>query len=607
MATTSKRKLAAEQTGKLRIGDDWNAINIIALSQSNPLKAVAEFVENSIDARAKHITIIRGRSRGQSYLKIVDDGDGVPLGDNGRPNFKYVATHICDSIKRQMNAEGRRSIQGEFGIGLLSFWTVGESLALVSAGSDGKVYQMRMAKGAPSYSVSAIRRLLPGPGTELTIQPLLPGIRNFSGEKLQWYLSSELRDRIRQSGVEIRIVDRQARAEYRVEPRAFSGQLLHHLPTLVTSHGDAYIELYLTEPSAENQVGLYRSGTRVLERLTDIDSLQRPPWTTGYLQGVIDAPFLHLTPGSRMGVVYDEQLAAFFESLAELEAALDDVIRQQQHAAEEKSNQDTLRAIQRAFREALLVLPEEEYDWFEAYGVGGLRRKRSGSAHSGMPLPVESGDVPGTILTESESGDGQREFFEYAGPLHSVRIAPASCTMPVNTSRQLRAIARDRGGRQIDQDVAYEWSVLEGLAQFANQTLEIVTLTAPDEPRLVRLQVCARQDELTVTAEALITITDSILPDRPKTDMREGLPEYTFEKRPGALWRSRYDAEKNVIVVNNGHRDFVYAARNKSLKLRYLCRLFAKELVIRNFPGYSADELVERMIELLLYTEENLR
>jgi hypothetical protein len=607
MPTSSKRKPAPEQTGKLRIGDDWNAINIIALSQSNPLKAVAEFVENSIDAKAQHITIFRGRSRGQSYLKIVDDGDGVPLGDDGKPNFKYVATHICDSIKRQMKAQGQRGIQGEFGIGLLSFWTVGESLTLVSAGSDGKAYEMRMSKGAPNYSVSSMRRLLPGAGTELTIQPLLPGIRNFSGEKLQWYLASELRDRIRQSGAEIRIVDRQARAEYSVEPRAFSGQLLHHLPTPATSHGDVYVELYLTEPSTENQVGLYRSGTRVLERLTDIDSLQRPPWTTGYLQGVIDSPFLNLTPGSRMGVVHDERLADFLESLGELEATLDEVVSQQQHAAEEKSNHDTLRAIQRAFREALLILPEEEYDWFEAYGVGGYRRKRSGGPHSGKPLPVEADDVPDASPTTSENGDGQREFFEYAGPLFSVRIAPTSCTMPVKTNRHLRAIARDRGGRQIDQNVAYEWTILDGLAQLANQEGEIATLTAPDEPQLVRLQVCARQDEVTVIGEALITITDTILPNRPKSDAREGLPDYTFEKRPGELWRSRYDTDKNVIVINNGHRDFVYAARNKSLKLRYICRLFAKELVIRNFPGYSADELVERMIELLLYTEENLR
>jgi hypothetical protein len=42
--------------GKLRIGDMWNAITIIASSQSNPLKAVAKFVENAIDARARTIS-----------------------------------------------------------------------------------------------------------------------------------------------------------------------------------------------------------------------------------------------------------------------------------------------------------------------------------------------------------------------------------------------------------------------------------------------------------------------------------------------------------------------------------------------------------------------
>ena len=52
-------------SGKLRIGDDWNAIRIIALSQSNPLKAVAELVENSIDAHAKIIAITRGREHAE--------------------------------------------------------------------------------------------------------------------------------------------------------------------------------------------------------------------------------------------------------------------------------------------------------------------------------------------------------------------------------------------------------------------------------------------------------------------------------------------------------------------------------------------------------------
>ena len=42
-------------------------------------------------------------------------------------------------------------------------------------------------------------------------------------------------------------------------------------------------------------------------------------------------------------------------------------------------------------------------------------------------------------------------------------------------------------------------------------------------------------------------------------------------------------------------------------KLRYICRLYARELVLRNFIGIPADQLPERSLELTLYTEENLR
>jgi hypothetical protein len=33
-------------------------------------------------------------------------------------------------------------LQGEFGIGLLSFWTVGEELVMTTAGADRRAYQM---------------------------------------------------------------------------------------------------------------------------------------------------------------------------------------------------------------------------------------------------------------------------------------------------------------------------------------------------------------------------------------------------------------------------------------------------------------------------------
>ena len=74
VAKTSSAKSKKSESGKLRIGDDWNAIRIIALSQSNPLKAIAELVENSIDAHAKTIAITRGREQGKHFPGTIKDG-----------------------------------------------------------------------------------------------------------------------------------------------------------------------------------------------------------------------------------------------------------------------------------------------------------------------------------------------------------------------------------------------------------------------------------------------------------------------------------------------------------------------------------------------------
>src|SRR6202163_1553439 len=166
MANKSTAKPEESESGKLRIGDDWNAIRIIALSQSNPLKAIAEFVENCIDAHAKTIAITRGREHGEHYLMVKDDGDGVPRDAHGLPDFKYVATHICDSIKRRLKAEGAgNGLQGEFGIGLLSFWTVGDTLTMISTGSDQRSYQMTMRRGDSDYAVVPRRVLFAERGT----------------------------------------------------------------------------------------------------------------------------------------------------------------------------------------------------------------------------------------------------------------------------------------------------------------------------------------------------------------------------------------------------------------------------------------------------------
>ena len=599
-AGAGRPKLAG--SGKLRIGDDWNAITIIALSQDNPLKAIAEFVENSIDAGALNVIITRSRERGEHFLTVTDDGAGVRRNDEGAPDFRYVATHICDSIKRQLKSAGAKGIQGEFGIGLLSFWTVGEALAMSAGGADGTVHEMHMRKGDPGYEVTRRQVLASEPGTRLKIGPLLPGVRQISGEKIQWYLASELRERIRHSGVSVKVIDRHARKEFNVEPRQFTGDLLHHLPTAAA--GEVYAELYLNPPDPANEVGLYRSGTRILRSLAELDAFRKSPWTDGYLQGIVDVPYLNLTPATRTGVIHDAALEAFAAALSPLEGRLLELIAEHKRAEDERMSRDTLRSIQRAFREALLTLPSEEYEWFDV----SVRHK---GAAGESALPTEATLPEGIAITaegEEAASPRQKQFFEYAGPLQNVRIVPAMCTLAVGTSRTLRALARDANRRPIESGVEFDWRILDGTGGVDNTAAEFVTYTAPQEPCLVRLGVSARQGETLCEAEALVTVTDSFLPEeKSRPAGRQGLPGYTLEHAPGKLWRSRFDTEQNVIVVNSGHRDYIYAARAKALKLRYLVRLYAKEMVQKNFPGLPSDQLLDRLIELSLYTEENLR
>jgi DNA mismatch repair ATPase MutL len=64
----------------LAIGDQQNAILLIQQSQTDPQKAVAELVENSIDAHARNIKLTRTKRGSQLSLVVLDDGDGVPAG-----------------------------------------------------------------------------------------------------------------------------------------------------------------------------------------------------------------------------------------------------------------------------------------------------------------------------------------------------------------------------------------------------------------------------------------------------------------------------------------------------------------------------------------------
>jgi hypothetical protein len=599
-----------ENTGKLKIGDSWNAITIIALSQTNPIKAIAEFVENSIDASAKNITIIRGKEQGEYFLKVIDDGTGIPLNEEGIPDFKYVATHICDSIKKQLKKKGVEGIQGEFGIGLLSFWTVGERLTLTCAGKDEKTYQMEMKRNEPCYTINKKRTLFSHPGTELIIHPLLPGIRQLTGEKIQNYLASELRDRIRKAKVMIKIKDRTSRKEFHVEPREYTGRFLHDIEPMETWLGEIYCELYLNTFDPHNEVSLFRHGTRVLPNIASIDQCNKEPWSSGYLQGMLDVPFLTITPGTRDGIIQDEPFALFLKAMEPVEVKLLQIIEQEKKAEEEKASKDILRSVKRAFKEAFIALSSELYSWLDIYAEGNVKKKKP--SNDAAIIQQASGDETGVPMKTEEfelANEEELKFFEYAGPLYKVVISPSSAVVKVKTEKKFRVIPRDRNKRIVEHGLYILWEIKEGTGVLEDTDKEIVSFTAPSEPGIVILKVTVLQGDTICTAEGIATITDTLAEkdDKKESAMQKGLPSYTFKRAPGELWRSYYDIKNNIIVINNGHADYIFAAKKSARKLKYICKLYAKELVLHNFVGYNSEKLLERIVELSLYTEEHLK
>lgn len=96
---------APGKTLSLRPADPFDLIRWLARSQSDPRKAVAELVQNSIDAGAKHATVERRRLQGRPALVIRDDGEGVLPALGREDALRFIASNIGASQKRNVSAE----------------------------------------------------------------------------------------------------------------------------------------------------------------------------------------------------------------------------------------------------------------------------------------------------------------------------------------------------------------------------------------------------------------------------------------------------------------------------------------------------------------------
>ncbi len=564
----------------LKIGDEQNAILLLQQSQTDPQKAIAELVENSIDAKAKRITIARLRKDAHLSLVVADDGEGVPVSASGEPDMEFVAENICNSLKRKLDPQQREGVQGQFAIGILGFAAVGQELILRSRRAGSRTKALHLHAHRPNYEVESPAKQLRGPGTEAEIRGIRRDIQNrLTGEKLHRYLAEELRDRIRSSGVRIVIDDRVGvRKSLVVTPREYSGTpLIAGQKEVATKLGPLRFDLYFAFPKQgeKAQVSVARNGTRLLSDLLDCEEFQREPWNLNVLEGVIDFPALNPAPATRRGFVPDEAYEELVSQLRKLEPGVQHELEQLRKQRDERLSKELLEKLQRAFAEAMEEL-SEDYSWFEKAGSG---------IRTGGPRPTGPGGKPKPVLLS-------------AGPLAEVRVSPKIAVIGPDETRVLSAKCFDPAGAFIPSGVSFSWWTGSTLISM-KPSGQVVTIEGQGREGEALVRVVARLKGEERQAESRIVVS--------RARHQAGFPHAEFVPARMESWRSKYSSELGVMTINSGHRDYERAvAGGAKGQVRYVAKLYAKELVLLNSAGASPSNLLESMVELTSVLESKL-
>lgn len=617
--TRRAKKAEGHLRGRLRPHDPFELIRWLALSQPDPRKALSELVQNSLDAGASHIRVTRRRERGTPSLFIFDDGEGV-IPEADRPEaLKYIATHIGHSRKRSLSPQERLTLmtQGQYGIGLLGFWSLGEMLEVRTAVPGQRPHRLILYRDAPNYRIEPLRgRLaLDERWTEVVVVGLHREAQTaLIGRRAADYLASELRGQLLARTVDLVVEDRMSRGRAQkvipVHPPRFLGERLEGIgPVEVPGYPPIRCEVYLVgeRDQAEGHGGLavYSAGTLVAQSFDELAplGLDRHPWTDARLSGIVDFPGFHVAPGSRRGVVVDEASGAFARALAGIEPILAGILEAIERRRAEELDKTLIRDLQRAFRDfyrqrpSYSMLPVRD-ETAKNTGDGGSPNGPDGSAAA--PGEGAVAEPPETPAAENRP-TAPAELLP-PGPLHSLKVTPSPVRVECRGRRRLRAQGLDATGRPVDGELDCRWSLSAPIGTLSTdgEPPGRAVFTAGESEASCTLDVVARSGEF----EARSTVDVEVLVEIPAGRGNEGIPEPELVHHPGAAWRSRM--EDGRWQVNTGHREYRAVADRPALKLRYLAMLFAKEVVVRSHQDPRLIRPLEQVVEIASYADRQL-
>lgn len=604
--------------GKLKVHDPFELIRWLALSQPDPRKALAELVQNSLDAGAGSIRVTRVRDRGVPSLRILDDGEGV-IPELDRPEaLRHIATHIGHSRKRSLSPEERLRLltQGQYGIGLLGFWSLGEALEMRSAVPGQRPHRLILYRDRPDYVIEPIGRrgLFEDRWTEVVVVGLhREALGALVARRAADYLAGELRGQLLARRVDLLLEDKMARGRAEklvpVRPRRFLGERLAGPERLeVPGLPPIQLELYLQDEDggAAEPLAVYAAGTLVAESFHELAALglERRPWTDPRVTGMVDFPGLTVAPGSRRGIVPNEAAGAFAQALRAAEPVLREALDRLEQRRVEELDRKLVRDLQRAFRGFFRQQPS--YTLLEVQADDGRGEgPKSGEGASGETFgaAAEGVAVEPEPPTGFDPADLPPELPFPPEPLASVELRPAAVRLPLGAARQVEARPLDRHGRPPRGPVSCHWQ-LDGEAATLAELIDgepRVTVRAGERAGEAVLRVIAHSfDGREARAEAPVEVTDEA--GRGRSD--EGIPEPELVDHPGAPWRSRYLDGR--WQVNSAHREYRAIRDKPALKVRYLAMLFAKEVVLRSTQDPRLEKPLEQLVEIAAYADRNL-
>ncbi len=594
-------------TLRLKPADPFELIRWLARSQSDPRKAVAELVQNSLDANARVVIVRRHRVRGAVCLSIQDDGEGVLPDLERHAALEHLATHVGHSRKMGLDPATRAQqvIAGKYGVGLLGFWSVGRKLEMRTRVRGSDVLALRLEEDSPRAAIVTLPATIGADETytEVVVVDVHAAAQKaLGGRRLADYLASELRGQLLRRDVALEVHDDVARGmaqkRFHVVPKRFGGEPIALPPEIdVPGFGTVRVELYLARGVERPAVQVACAGTLVADDIAHLEALDlaHTPWVGRELVGMVDFPAFRVPPGTRRGVMPDEAAAAFAEAMDRLAPLVEAELARLDHERKVSVDRDVVRELRKALRGFQRRLPR--YD---------MPHVAEGAGEPGEDAPTGAAADDSAPPSDRPEPAGEPEPMPLfpVGPLASVRVVPPVVRVAPGGERRVRAVAFDADGRAFD-DATFAWSVEDDGAAGATivgDGARPAIAVSPDAPigATASLRVTATAGARRCEGAARVEVAEN-----GRGDASLGIPEPLLVSDSDGLWRSRMIGER--WEVNDAHEDYRALRGEGRGRLRYLLALLAKEIVLRTTGRAETADVMESMVEVLAHAERNLR